>query len=96
MLNQDLIEKQEEIEKLCAENQELNKQLVNSNGIIEKKDKKISELISESEQDKEKAKDLLSKKDEMEKELKEKVKSIEGKINQLTKGNVALFQKNEE
>ena len=96
MLNQDLIEKQAEIEKLRSKNQELNEQLINSNGIIKDKDKKISELISESEKDKEEMRDLLSKKDKMEKELKEEIKSMEGGIKQLTEGITALFQKNEE
>lgn len=96
ILNQDLIEKQEEIEKLCAKVQGLNEQLTNSNGIIEEKDKKISELISENKKDKEEAKDLLSKKDKIEKELKEKIKSMEERINQLTEGIIALFQKNGE
>ena len=96
MLNQDLVKKQEEIEKLHAKNQEFNEQLINSNGIIKDKDKKISELISESEKDKEEMRDLLSKKDKIEKELKEEIKSMEGRINQLTEGITALFQKNEE
>ena len=96
MLNQDLIEKQGEIEKLRAKNQELNEQLVNSNGIIKDKDKKISELISESEKDKEEMRDLLSKRDKIEKELKEEIKGMEGRIKQLIEEITTLFQKNEE
>ena len=96
MLNQDLVKKQEEIEKLHAKNQEFNEQLINSNGIIKDKDKKISELISESQKDKEEMRDLLSKKDKIEKELKEEIKSMERRIKQLSEGITELFQKNEE
>jgi len=90
MLNQDLIEKQKEIEKLREKNRELNEQLMSSNSVIEEKDKKISELISESKKNKEEAKNLLSKKDKIEKELKEKIKSMEEITNQLVKGNDEL------